>query len=148
LGIDAIHGKPYDGHTLKASVEQATKIAGWQPKEAYCDKGYRGSGIIEGTTVKLTNRKKKSVSRREWKWFKRRSAIEPIFERMKSDNKLERNHLKGKEGDRINAILAGCGFNMRKLLRAFFLLIIYWLKFGRDTKINSLFFTKTVTPVS
>ena len=148
LGIDAIHGNPYDGHTLKASIEQATKIAGWQPKEAYCDKGYRGSEIIEGTTVQVTNRKKKSVSRREWKWFKRRSAIEPIFGHLKSDNKLERNHLKGKEGDRINAILAGCGFNMRKLLRAFFLLIIYWLKFGRDTEMNSHFFTKTVTPVS
>jgi IS5 family transposase len=62
LGIDAIHGNPYDGHTLKASIEHATKIAVWQPKEAYCDKGYRGSGIIEVTTVKLTNRKKKSVS--------------------------------------------------------------------------------------
>jgi IS5 family transposase len=148
LGIDAIHGNPYDGHTLKASIEQATKIAGWQPKEAYCDKGYRGSETIEGTTIQLTNRKKKSVSRREWKWFKRRSAIEPIFGHLKSDNKLERNHLKGKEGDRINAILAGCGFNMRKLLRAFFLLIIYWLKFGRDTEMNSHSFTKIVTPVS
>jgi IS5 family transposase len=148
LGIDAIHGNPYDGHTLKASIEQATKIAGWQPKEAYCDKGYRGSGIIEGTTVKLTNRKKKSVSRWEWKWFKRRSAIEPIFGHLKSDNKLERNHLKGKEGDRINAILAGCGFNMRKLLRAFFLLIIYWLKFNRDTELNSHFCTKIVASVS
>jgi IS5 family transposase len=148
LGIDAIPGNPYDGHTLKASIEQATKIAGWQPNEAYCDKGYRGSATIEGTTIQLTNRKKKSVSRWGWKWFKRRSAIEPIFGHLKSDNKLDRNHLKGKEGDRINAILAGCGFNMRKLLRAFFLLIIYWLKFGRDTEMNSHFFTKTVIPVS
>jgi len=64
---------------------------------------------------------------------------------LKSDNKLERSHLKGKEGDRINAILAGCGFNMRKLIRAFFLLIIYWLKFGRDTEMNSYVFPKTAT---
>lgn len=148
LGIDAIHGNPYDGHTLKASIEQATKIAGWQPQEAYCDKGYRGSGIIEGTTVKVTNRKKKSMSRREWKWFKRRSAIEPIFGHLKSDNKLERNHLKGKEGDRINAILAGCGFNMRKLLRAFFLRTIYWFKFCRNTEVRDCFFTKPVPSVS
>ena len=41
------HGNPYDGHTPEASIEQATKIAGWQPKEAYCDKGYRGSETIE-----------------------------------------------------------------------------------------------------
>jgi IS5 family transposase len=88
------------------------------------------------------------VSRWEWKWFKRRSAIEPIFGHLKSDNKLERNHLKGKEGDRINAILAGCGFNMRKLIRAFFLLIIYWLKFGWNTEMKSHFFAKIVAPVS
>jgi len=67
---------------------------------------------------------------------------------LKSDNKLERNHLKGKEGDRINAILAGCGFNMRKLIRAFFLLIIYWLKFGWNTEMKSHFFAKIVAPVS
>jgi IS5 family transposase len=139
---------PYDGHTLKASIGQATKIAGWQPQEAYCDKGYRGSELIEGTTVKVTNRKKKSVSRWEWKWVSRRSAIEAIFGHLKSDNKLERTHLKGNEGDRINAILAGCEFNMRKLIRTFFLLIIYWLTFGRGTKMNSHFFKKTVTPVS
>jgi hypothetical protein len=27
----------------------------------------------------------------------------------------------GKDGDRMNAMLSGCGFNLRKLLRAFFL---------------------------
>ena len=36
---------------------------------------------------------------------------------------MDRNYLKGKEGDKINAILAGCGFNIRKLLRA----ILLWL---------------------
>jgi len=55
--------------------------------------------------------------------MKRRSAIEAIFGRLKSDNKLERNHLKGKEGNQINAILADCGFNLIKLLRAFFFFI-------------------------
>jgi IS5 family transposase len=65
-----------------------------------------------------------------WKWYARRSAIEPIFGHLKSDNRLERNHLQGKEGDRINAILSGCGFNLRKLLRAFFLSFFQRL-FGR-----------------
>ena len=46
--------------------------------------------------------------------MKCRSAIEPIFGHLKSDNKLERNHLKRKEGDRANAILAGCGFDKKK----------------------------------
>jgi transposase, IS5 family len=29
---------------------------------------------------------------------------------LKSDSGMDRNHLKGKDRDRVNAILAGCGF--------------------------------------
>ena len=58
---------------------------------------------------------------------RRRSAIEPIFGHLKSDNRLERNHLQGRDGDRMNAILSGCGFNLRKLIRAFFLSFLRWL---------------------
>ena len=54
----------------------------------------------------------------EWRWFKRRSAIEPIIGHTKSDHRMDRNYLKGEDGDKINALLAGCGFNLRKLLRA------------------------------
>jgi len=32
---------------------------------------------------------------------------------------MNRNFLKGKEGDKINALLAGIGANLRKLLAAF-----------------------------
>jgi len=39
----------------------------------------------------------------------------------KSDHRMDRNYLKGKQGDRINALLSGCGFNFRKLIKAFFL---------------------------
>ena len=81
------------------------------------------------TTVHLTNKKKRTLKRSEWKWLRRRSAIEPVFGHLKADNRLERNPLYGKEGDRINAILAGCGFNLRKLLRAF-LLPIFKALFG------------------
>jgi transposase, IS5 family len=36
---------------------------------------------------------------------------------------MDRNYLKGEEGDKINAILAECGFNIRELLRA----VLLWL---------------------
>jgi IS5 family transposase len=49
--------------------------------------------------------------------------IEPVIGHCKSDNRLDRNYLKGIEGDRMNAILSGCGFNIRKLLRK----ILFWL---------------------
>ncbi|AJE02129.1 IS5 family transposase [Geobacter pickeringii] len=119
VGIQALHGNPYDGHTLKDALAQAEQITGWRPGNAYCDKGYKGEPkFIEKTAVHLANRKKKSMKPREWDWFKRRSAIEPIIGHTKSDHRMNRNYLKGEEGDKINALLAGCGFNLRKLLRA------------------------------
>jgi IS5 family transposase len=124
LAIDALHGNPFDGHTLQRSLEQVKRITGWQPLHAYCDRGYRGAGKdVTDTAVHLPGKRKKSMKPGVWRWFARRAAIEPIFGHLKSDNRLERNHLKGKDGDRMNAILAGCGFNLRKLLGAFFLLI-------------------------
>ena len=124
VGVQALHGNPYDGHTLKDALLQAEELTGWRPGNAYCDKGYKGEPkIIKNTAIHLANRKKKSMKPREWSWFKRRSAIEPIIGHVKSDHRMDRNYLKVEEGDRINAILAGCGFNIRKLLRA----ILLWL---------------------
>ncbi|EKN86633.1 hypothetical protein LEP1GSC027_0316, partial [Leptospira interrogans str. 2002000624] len=47
-------------------------------------------------------------------------AIEPVISHLKQDHNMIRNFLKGKEGDRINAILSAAGFNFSKLIRAFF----------------------------
>lgn len=124
IGAQAVHGNPYDGHTLKKSLKQAREISGWQPQHAYCDKGYKGvPNVLGGTDIHLANKKKRSMKASEWQWYKRRSAIEPIIGHAKSDHRMDRNYLKGEEGDKINAILAGCGFNIRKLLRA----ILLWL---------------------
>ncbi len=47
---------------------------------------------------------------------------------------MDRNYLKGEYGDKINAILlVGCGFNIRKLLRA----ILLWLFKDRFRGITS-----------
>jgi IS5 family transposase len=54
----------------------------------------------------------------------RRSSIEPVIGHAKTECRLNRNHLKGQEGDRMNAILVGCGYNLRRLLRHLF----YWLE--------------------
>jgi IS5 family transposase len=48
---------------------------------------------------------------------------------------MDRNYLKGKVGDKINALLAGSGFNIRKLLRAFLFPILEWL-FAMDIDWN------------
>lgn len=124
VGVQAIHGNPYDGHTLEEALDQAEAIVGWRPQHAYCDKGYRGnSTILNNTRIHVTHKKKKSMKPSEWQWYRRRSAIEPIIGHVKHDHRMDRNYLKGEEGDKINAILAGCGFNIRKLLRA----ILLWV---------------------
>jgi IS5 family transposase len=139
LAIDAVHGNPFDGHTLKQSLAQVRRITGWQPGHAYCDRGYRGAAKeVTETMVHLAGKKRTSMKPSVWRWYARRAAIEPIFGHLKSDNRLERNHLKGIDGDRMNAILAGCGFNLRKLLRAFFLFFFYRLILGKTDRTDLL----------
>jgi len=147
LAIDAVHGNPYDGHTLKVSLNQVKQFTGWTPLHAYCDRGYRGAAKeITDTEVHLAGKKKKSMKASLWKWYARRSAIEPIFGHLKSDNRLERNHLQGRDGDRMNAILSGCGFNLRKLLRAFFLSFfrwLFWRKIAHSTELIGINMSET-----
>ncbi|MBE2887409.1 IS5 family transposase [Geobacter anodireducens] len=133
VGVQAVHGNPYDGHTLKDALDQAQAISGWRPQHAYCDKGYKGAPTtLANTEIHLANKKEKSMKASAWKWYRRRSGIEPIIGHVKQDHRMDRNYLKGEEGDKINAILAGCGFNIRKLLRA----ILLWLFKERFRGIN------------
>ena len=126
LGIEAIHGNPYDGHTLESIINHVKENVGWKARKAHVDLGYRGHGYEGGTEIKVVNyRTLKKETRWARKWMKRRAAIEPIFSHIKSENRLNRNYLKGKEGDKMNALLSGCGFNMRKLLKAFFLPVYF-----------------------
>ena len=127
VGIQAFHGNPYDGHTLKESVEQAERLAGFQAREIFVDLGYRGHDYEGEARVHVGNRGKKRKEPSLRRWLKRRSAIEPVIGHMKSDGRLGRNYLQGKEGDRMNAILCGAGHNIRKLLRAFLFFLFSWL---------------------
>ena len=118
VGIQAHHGNPYDGHTLTGVLSQVERISGNTVKEAYCDRGYRGHKHSGETVVHIADTKRR-LSRSLRKWLKRRCAIEPIIGHLKSDGRLDRNYLKGKVGDKINALLCGSGANIRKLIAAF-----------------------------
>ena len=48
--------------------------------------------------------------------MKRRAAVEPVIGHVKADHRMNRNDLKGQDGDRINAVLAA-GSNFHLLLR-------------------------------
>lgn len=49
------------------------------------------------------------------KLLKGHYGIEPIIGHLKQDHRLDRNYLLGKIGDKINAVLAGCELNLRKI---------------------------------
>jgi IS5 family transposase len=118
-----LHGNPYDGHTLKAAHAQVAKLTGVTPEEMFVDKGYRGSQHHpENVQVYISGRK---LSGRLKRLLRRRSAIEPVIGHLKQDHRMKRNYLQGTNGDSVNALLVGCGFNLRKLLRVFL-----WLIFG------------------
>jgi IS5 family transposase len=120
VGTQALHGNPYDGHTLAKAIEQIERITGKKVKEAFVDKGYRGHDYTGDAEVYITGRRGKGKAGPALrKRKKRRSAVEPKIGHMKSDNRMGRNFLKGVEGDRINAMLAGIGANLRKLLAVF-----------------------------
>lgn len=49
--------------------------------------------------------------------MKRRAAVEPVIGHVKAELSMDRNYLKGRFGDRINAVLAAAGYNFSRLLR-------------------------------
>lgn len=118
LGAQALEGNPYDGHTLSGGLQQAQKLSGIAIQKAVCDQGYKGHGIKD-IEVSLVPRKKRKSKRSLQEFWKRRNAIEPIIGHSKSDHRLERNKLAGEAGDQFNAVLSACGFNIKKLMRAF-----------------------------
>ena len=126
VGVEAHHGNPYDGATLKASIAQTERLTGIRPTEAFVDRGYRGKEHHpENVKVHITGQHKARGALK--KHFKRRNAIEPVIAHEKQDHKLRRIYLKGKEGVSISALLSGCEFNLRKLLRAFYCALRNWL---------------------
>ncbi len=128
VGAQALHGNPYDGHTLSDALSQTERLTGVQLKDVVCDQGYRGHNYAGSAKVHVVRYIPRKAKRALKRLLRRRSAIEPSIGHMKSDNRLNRNHLTGQEGDRINAVLAAVGYNFRKLLRGLFFALIHCLK--------------------
>lgn len=121
IGLQAFHGNPYDGHTLQACLDQAERLSEQAIKKACVDLGYRKHDYKGPAEVHSVKRSLRNLKRSLRNGCKRRNAIEPIIGHAKNDGRLGRNYLKGQEGDKTNAILSGCGYNIRKHLKAFFL---------------------------
>lgn len=127
VGTQALDGNPYDGHTLRDAIQQVERLTGQTPKDVMVDQGYRGHGYAGSALVHVVRTIPKRATRAFRRMLKRRAAIEPTIGHLKSDNRLNRNYLTGREGDKINAVLAAAGYNLRKLLRWLVFAPMFWL---------------------
>jgi IS5 family transposase len=130
LHAKALHGNPYDGHTLGPVIADLERLTGIEVRRIHVDKGYRGHNHPHRLRVWISGqvRRVTKAIRRE---MRRRAAVEPVIGHLKDDHRMDRNYLKGREGDRANAVLAAAGYNfsllvrwLAELLRALLLLIV------------------------
>jgi transposase, IS5 family len=125
----ALHGNPFDGHTLSGTIERSESNTNVAVREVYLDNGYRGHDYAGEAVIYKQDGKLKRLTRAIKNKLRRRSAIEPTIGHVKSDNRMGRNYLKGDEGDRLNAVLAAAGYNMRKLIAAFLYALMEFIRF-------------------
>ena len=116
VGAVAFSQRPFDGHTLAASVQQVERMMGQVIRgEIYVDRGYRGHDYPGPARVLIAKIKRKQEPHLR-RWYAKRNGIEAAISHMKNDGWLGRNYLRGMMGSRINALLSACGQNLRKLL--------------------------------
>lgn len=125
----AAHEKnEHDSKTLEAALTSANANRTKPIAEAICDRGYRGTKEVLGTTVCIPGSPKKRDTKyqkeQKRKKFRRRAAIEPIIGHLKSDHRLSRNYLKGFIGDEMNLLLAASAWNLKKWMNDFIRLLI------------------------
>ena len=121
LSSEALHGKPYDGHSLAGALSSVRALTGATITEVHVDRGYRGHKIEDKGLRVIKSGTRSGITRAVKARMKRRNAIEPIIGHCKHDRKIgSRNFLRGKVGDQMNALAIAIGFNLRKLLRSFF----------------------------
>jgi hypothetical protein len=112
LHAKALHGNPYDGHTLGPVIADLEKLTGAAVRRIHADKGYRGHSYPDRFRVWISGqgRRVTKAIRRE---MRRRAAVEPVIGHLKDDHRMRRNYLKGRDGDRINAVLAAGGLHLQ-----------------------------------
>lgn len=121
VGARTFPGNPYDGHILREQIEQISVLledVGVTPKQAVVDLGFRGVDE-DNPGIEIIHRgKRKSLTALQWRWLKRRQAIEPTIGHLKADHRMGRCWLRGELGDALHAVLCGTGYNLCWLMRA------------------------------
>ena len=138
VGAIAFQNNPYDGHTLEEHLKQTEYLTGRMPKIGIVDRGYRGRKIINDVEIISPSVAKEGATQYEKqkarKRFRARAGIEPVIGHIKHDHRMLKNYLKGVIGDQLNTLLAGTGFNLKKMLNRIkkqilfdlFQILIFW----------------------
>jgi transposase, IS5 family len=117
LNAKALPGAPYDGHTLAAVIPAIEATTGAEIMRIIADAGYRGGNAPPSHAIRVyTAGQKRRMTPTVKRLMRRRSAVEPVIGHLKSDHRMNRNHLAGTAGDAVNAVLAAAGYNFRRLL--------------------------------
>jgi len=111
----ALHGNPYDGHTLVGALYCSEKISKVAVKKAFVDRGYRGHGVTDSAV--FISGQRRGVTKHTARQIQRRQAIEPHIGHLKNKLKLGLCRLKGTAGDQINAVLTAASYNLRMVLK-------------------------------
>ena len=131
--VAALPGNPYDGHTLAKVVPEITAQIGVNLQRIVADAGYRGHNAPKGQGLSVfTSGQKRGVTEKIKRELRRRSAVEPVIGHLKSDHRMDRNYLKGRTGDAMNALLATIGYNFSLLLAWINLLGAFILKLNSE----------------
>lgn len=132
LHAEALHGRPYDGHTLNRVITEMESWTGISPERIYVDKGYRGHDYPLKNRVYQSGQKR-GITATIKKELKRRSVVEPLIGHLKNEGRLGRNYLKGILGDKLNALLVAAGYNFKLILKwlrkifNFIFILFYWI---------------------
>lgn len=118
VAANAQPGNPYDGHTLKTTIEQTQRLTGKTPQHAYTDGSYKGHDYEGECQVHVDQKRRGTIPKATWKWLKRRAAIEPTIGHLKDNKRLDNNRLKGSLGDALNILFSAAALNFAKLFKA------------------------------
>ena len=126
IGALAFEKNIFDGHTVPSVLAQVKRLLKRVPTIGIADRGYRGKSKVNDTRIVTPKPARRNASKETIelarKRFRRRAGIEPIIGHLKSDHRLDRNFLKGFDGDQINLLMAAAAFNFKKWMRE----VIFW----------------------
>jgi IS5 family transposase len=105
-------------------VAELEALTGVETQRIHVDKGYRGYNHAQKIRVWISGQVRRVTApiRRE---MRRRAAVEQVIGHIKAEHRMGRNYLRGRDGDRCNAVLAAASYNfgllprwLERLLRA------------------------------